>query len=167
MSEENTYYSTAVLLDRVITYMIWVSSDNDFVVTIKPGRLAAFEKPDTLTAYANKNGIEIQPDQPHKNDIDAVLDWLALEKVIGMDCAAFLNIWNLLADICSTLDLKLYEPEGSQEIYDKLFFGNNLPAMTPKDEVYVPEWSVEEIKLLANVFRDGTNKLRNGISIVG
>ena len=40
-------------------------------------------------------------------------------------------------------------------IYDKLFWGNNLPSLTPKGRHYVSEWSPDELAALAEVLSAG------------
>jgi len=41
------------------------------------------------------------------------------------------------------------------DVYDKLFWGNNLPAMTPPGERFVPTWSAEELEALAALLSAG------------
>lgn len=45
-------------------------------------------------------------------------------------------------------------------IYDKLFHGCNLPAMTPDGEHYVPEWSASETAALKQLLMLGIAELR-------
>jgi hypothetical protein len=40
-------------------------------------------------------------------------------------------------------------------IYDKLFWGNNLPLITPEGERYLPEWSADEVQSLAQILASG------------
>ena len=41
-------------------------------------------------------------------------------------------------------------------VYDKLFFGNNLPSLKLKDaEDYVPIWNKEQIAIIKSVMADG------------
>ena len=48
-----------------------------------------------------------------------------------------------------------------QRVYDKLFFGNNLPAMTPPGEHYDPTWSDAEIRILCSVIAAGLHLFRS------
>jgi len=40
-------------------------------------------------------------------------------------------------------------------IYDKVFFGNNLPSVTPQREHNVSEWAAAEIAALAEILATG------------
>jgi hypothetical protein len=44
-----------------------------------------------------------------------------------------------------------------------VFFGNNLPAMTPPGEHYVPEWDDEEIALLWRIIGQGVDLIRSSL----
>jgi hypothetical protein len=44
--------------------------------------------------------------------------------------------------------------------YDKLFWGNNLPVVTPPGEFYVPAWSDEELAELHRILSDGMRLIR-------
>jgi len=49
------------------------------------------------------------------------------------------------------------------KIHDKLFFANNLPAITPRGASYEPIWSEGEIELLSRIYRFGLAELRADI----
>ena len=79
---------------------------------------------------------------------------------------AFLNAWNMLEDACgSRLDVHLHDvnSQGAGKIYDKLFFANNLPAVTPRGASYEPIWSEDEVELLSRIYRFGLAELRASI----
>jgi hypothetical protein len=60
----------------------------------------------------------------------------------------------------------LREDHINNDIYDKVFFGNNLPSMTPPGEHYVPAWSEEEIDRLSRVLTGGLRLFRARVSFV-
>ena len=80
-----------------------------------------------------------------------------------LDCEFLLDTWNLLTDIAATLQTRLIEPTGSLAVYDKLFWGCNLPSMTPPGMHYEPIWSQEEITTVVAVFHSGLRLLRDAI----
>ena len=51
----------------------------------------------------------------------------------------------------------------AQVIYDKLFWGCNLPSMTPPGMHYEPTWSPEEITTVVEVLHSGLRLLRDAI----
>jgi hypothetical protein len=61
------------------------------------------------------------------------------------------------------LDVDDMTARGAEKIYDKLFFGNNLPAITPAGVSYEPVWSHDEIETLSRIYRLGLTGLRAGI----
>lgn len=77
------------------------------------------------------------------------------------DCEFLLDFWNLFGDVAYSVGRK-FEPvrtKRSDRVYNKLFFGSNLPAMTPPGEKYVPLWTKKERKLLRELMRSGLNML--------
>ncbi len=59
----------------------------------------------------------------------------------------------------------LYEiiSQGTEELYEKLFLANNLPAVTLPDDHYEPVWLQHEIELLSRVYRFGLSELRANV----
>lgn len=73
-------------------------------------------------------------------------------------CSLILDTWNLFEDIArsTNLPVKMISIEGQridQKIYEKFFYGNNLPSVTPNGEIYSPKFSSEELKVIRYWFR--------------
>lgn len=71
-------------------------------------------------------------------------------------CKILLDGWNFIEDLAHTISLteelkKLRSPL-LNKVYEKLFYGNNLPAITPEGKSYSPLWLQEEIFLFRNEF---------------
>lgn len=62
-----------------------------------------------------------------------------------------------------TLGKALKEPEGAGSVCDKLFYGCNLPAFTPKGKHYAPKWSKSDVTILVAVFASGFALLRENL----
>jgi hypothetical protein len=163
MNESDQYFAVCFRIEGAEYLLIWVSSETDRLILSPKNRLAAFVDMGELTKFAANNGFIIQPEKPPVYDFDALVDWISSPDLNNIDCEIFLNIWNMLGDIEISLGRKLKEPEGSNTVYDKLFYGNNLPPVTPEGEHYVPEWSEDEVAIMVAVFEDGVNMLREGI----
>ena len=72
-----------------------------------------------------------------------------------------LNAWNLLADIAFSIGFDLDDHgDAAFRVYEKLFAGTNLPAMTPPGRAYEPAWDADEAILLARILGDGLKQLR-------
>lgn len=93
-------------------------------------------------------------------DADRLKRWIeAHEKTV--DCGFFLEFWNLFGDVAYSVGMR-FEPvrtRRSNRVYNKLFFGLNLPAVTPPGKEYVPLWTKKERKLLRSLMSFGLNML--------
>lgn len=59
-------------------------------------------------------------------------------------------------DICNCVGRPLgFHGKTSNRLYDKLFFGSNIPGVTPPGEFYRPAWSRRELRKLHQVFERG------------
>lgn len=68
-------------------------------------------------------------------------------------CETLLDGWNTLEDLARSVHMNVRgqnkgEKEILQNAYDKLFFGNNLPSVTPVDRCYNPIFSLSERKAM-------------------
>ena len=152
------YFPLLYRLNGEDSYLLWISNDNDAVETNAMGRVLAFKDSQGLAAYAAAKHYVLESEEPKRHDLDWVARWLGTTDM-PVDCDNALCAWNLFGDVARSvpgsdgtfaeLDRRL------GEIYDKLFWGNNLPAMTPEGCHFEPEWSGEEITELAMVLRAG------------
>ena len=83
----------------------------------------------------------------HLHDLDSAVRWL--DAGAEPDCGLLLAIWNLAGDVARGVN-QAFEDRGGMldDVYNKLFFGSNLPSMTAPGEQYQPEWTEEELALL-------------------
>lgn len=72
-------------------------------------------------------------------------------------CDLLLNGWNFIEDLGRTFgfDTELEELRTPilNNAYQKLFYGNNLPSITPEDRSYYPLWTDEEMLALRKAFK--------------
>jgi hypothetical protein len=144
-------------------FLIWMSGDTDSVMMAEDGYIPSFATVDALRGYANVKGWEIEGETPVLHDLDRVAAWVA-EPVDAVNCVEVLNAWNLFADICATVNAPRntnFEKLNSQSsaLYDRVFWGNNLPAVTPKGERFVPTWTRDEIGSMAEILSTGLDLL--------
>ena len=81
-----------------------------------------------------------------------------------IDCAEFLAAWNLFEDISHSLK-STFDPDHAltQKIYDKLFYGNNLPVITPEGKFYIPLWTGRELVIIHHVMKTGLEMFRTHV----
>jgi hypothetical protein len=141
-------------------YLLWVSNEHDSVAVDAGGFVPSFRDLTALRQYTDLNHFNIESGEPVLHDLEWVATWV-MAPVAPVDCVEALAAWNLFGDIAVSIPgrgiafRKLADSQIVRPIYDKLFWGNNLPAMTPKGERYVPEWSQDELRSLVEVMTAG------------
>jgi hypothetical protein len=164
--DERKYYLCELLLDRRRLYVVWYSDEVDGLVRLKDGKIASFADERQVRAFCRENGLSLMLEPPAVYDFDKVATWCGSPAAGSIEPTAFLNAWNMLEDARgSRLDVHLNDISSKRagKIYDKLFFANNLPAVTPRGASYEPIWSEGEIELLSRIYRFGLAELRAGI----
>ncbi len=163
MNEHDQYFAVCFRIKCAEYFLIWVSSETDRLVLSRKNRLAAFSNIGELIAFGTEKDLIIQTEKPPIYNFDALVDWTRAPDLNNIDCEVFLNAWNMLGDIEISFGRKLKEPDGSNTVYDKLFYGNNLAPVTPEGEHYLPKWSEEEVAIMVSVFKAGLNTLYGSI----
>ena len=141
-------------------YLLWISNEHDSVAVDADGFVPSFRDLSVLRQYADMNHLKVENDEPLLHDLEWIATWRTAPGA-SVDCVKALNAWNLFGDVASSIPSRgnvfgqLAESQVARPIYDKLFWGNNLRAMTPKSERYVPEWSQNELESLAEVMTAG------------
>lgn len=136
-------------------FVIWFTNDHDGLLHDSNGRLLAFSTADAALTHAAKLGVMVEPDPPIEYDFDSLARWCEQPSAETIDCSEFLNAWNMLGD-AGTLPTRNL----GKRVYEKLFWGNNLPAVTPPGETYTPEWSLEEVRELQSILKSPIDRLR-------
>lgn len=88
-------------------------------------------------------------------NLDGIEDLLQLP-ASDDTCTQLLNAWNLLDDIARSVKASLNDrgPK-ADKCYDKLFYGNNLPSITPPGEHYGPYFDDHEQRLISEILDRG------------
>lgn len=88
-------------------------------------------------------------------NFDSLDAWLRSRRNSFNSCH-FLEVWNLLDDVSRSINGDFdSDRDRTYEIYDKIFRGNNLPAVTPKNRHYRPIWSPLEIAIIRLTLKRG------------
>jgi hypothetical protein len=147
MSE--TWYPLALRVGGRTLFLLWDSDDWALNrVLADAGRVVSFSDEESAREYALAENLTLAPkEELHLHDLDSAVCWL--EADAGPDCSLLLAIWNLAGDVARSVNEPFEDRgEGLDEVYNKLFFGNNLPSMTPPGEQYNPQWTEDELGLL-------------------
>lgn len=165
------YYACWFSLDNVNRYLIWYHegspSFNDGVLADEARRVPTFHSVDELRAFAATIQVKLEDEEPLLNDLDPVAEWLREPAAFSIDCPNFLGALNLFGDVARSVDLT-FDPQSTEllDIYNKLFWGSNLPAMTPEGEHYVPSWDEDEVQRLADALATGLAIFRAHVTLI-
>lgn len=163
-----TYYKFWYRLDRTKLYLIWYDGEGDGVVVNEVGQVPAFGKKSSLRTYADKIGLKVEKGKTLLTNLDVTKRWLKKPRKKTVNCKHFLNAWNLFQDIASSAGDTKYDSDrsSSDKIYSKLFYGNNLPAITPPGKSYEPLWTKDEVKIMHEMLAYGLEMFRNRVIII-
>jgi hypothetical protein len=151
------YFALLYRLNAADGYLIWISNDKDSVV-VDNGRVVTFDSATSLRRYADLNHLSLESEDPILHDLDWVRLWTNSPSD-PVDCRTALAAWNLFGDVAVSVGpggfgfCRLDSKEGT--IYQKLFWGNNLPSLTPEGYEFIPEWSSGEVERLTEILRTG------------
>ena len=151
-------------LDGRNRFLIWHSDEHDGVLLADTGAMATFESEAAGIAYAQARHIAVALDTSGTWDFDAIAYWIEAPDADRIDCNAIYNAWNLLGDIAASVGTPLEFTDDERHIHSKLFWGCNLPAVTPPGEHFAPEWPEDQVITLANAMREGLRLARRAIA---
>ena len=156
-----TYYRLLYRLDGSDGFLIWFEGEaaTDGVLITPDGRMVSFLTREALDVYAQRHGVELAQSALILHDLDALEHWMKNAKPESIDCSVILSSWNLFVDVARSVvesGADFLEQEGKlNAIYDKIFWGNNLPSVTPEGREYCPIWSADEVSCLAEIMASG------------
>lgn len=157
------YYRLLYKMDSRHAFLIWLSDERDGVV-VQDDRMPSFSSESSLCRFAAQAGLALVEEAPTLHDLDSVQAWALCPRRETLDCATTLAAWNLFGDITRSLPRagasfsELDRAHGW--IYEKLLFGNNLPAITQEGKRYEPRWSDNEVTALASTLDCGLQLFR-------
>ena len=161
------YYSFRFHLDSHDGFLIYFQDEPDGFVTDAGGNLPYFLNTADLSQYASTLGLTVDAESPNSANLDILVAWLESKDADAVDCKTFLEAWNLFDDVSKTVGGNFdADQKKTQKIYNKLFWGNNIPAVTPEGEHYEPLWSKRELKIIREVLGNGLSLFREKISCV-
>ena len=164
---DRQYYFCEFQMGGASYFVIWYSGEEDGLLTNDERRLLSFGSSDQALAYASERALAIEPQEPAFYDLDRIESWFTGASADKIDCAELLDAWNMFLDVAASAGgASLFEAADARanDVYDKLFFGNNLPSITPPGEHYVPGWSAEEVGVLARIMRLGHRMVQAALS---
>ena len=161
------YFTLLYRLGGSTGYLLWFTDEDDGIVTTPDGRIPSFPTSRALFNYATAQGFTVEGEETSLHDLDAIQAWVNAPKPLPLDCSEILSAWNLFGDVArsvpsdscafTSMDASL----GAS--YEKLFWGNNLPAVTPAAQRFDPEWSLDEVRCLSELMQCGLEMFRGSM----
>ncbi|MEO5877731.1 MAG: hypothetical protein ABIS86_09110 [Streptosporangiaceae bacterium] len=163
------FYPYGFRLDNQEHLLVWFCEDAEpDGVIVNDGRLVSHADLDGLYDYARVTGLRLVDDTELSwVDLDAIAFWTVVGDEVEPDCVELLNAWNLFSDAAHSLGVPLQVRSAAlDQVYDKVFWGNNLPMMTPVGESFEPTWSDAELLMLRETMNRGLDVIRQGLRAV-
>ena len=158
-----TYLETWYRLDGQVAGLLSIVSDMDGVVVDSNGSVLSFTTRVALLAYAAEIGVNLLASEDDPITLAIDLDKVG-DRSLDIECQTFSDAWNLFTDVAASVGelFDVHHPE-SNRLYDKLFWGCNLPSVTPAGKWYSPIWSAEELTQLHALMSVGLNIFRSSV----
>lgn len=124
-------------------------------VLVHRGKIVWARTLEDLLELAQQHNITLEAGNEEPQNLDRIEELLQLP-TSDDTCAQLLKAWNLLGDIARSVNASLDDrgPE-ADKCYDKLFYGNNLPSITPPGEHYSPYFDDDEQRLITEILDRG------------
>lgn len=151
--EGETLYPVELFLPQRHGIALWYSGEQDGLLLQADGKLQIFPNCTDALAFARERGYT----PAESITVYAYPPLQALQQG-QIDCPSLLDWWNLFSDIAQSVHQSFSgdaPDERTQNIYNKLFYGCNFPAMRQDGPVYHPVWSDEERAHLQKIMEDG------------
>jgi hypothetical protein len=152
---DKTYHALPFSLKTQRRYLLYIVNDKNSFVS-NNGVIETYSSRDSLCQRAIELGFQIVPTDWSGLDLNKLHKWLSKPTKKRISCVRFLNLWNIFDDFATQLHLE-FDPNhiATQNVYDKLFFGSNMPSVTPKGQFYAPIWSDDEVEQIQRVLEAG------------
>ena len=160
MNSKGTNYVVSFKACCQQVFLLWQDVENlpsAYVLRPDTSRFLSGKTREELLDSAVKFGLHVSEQETAAVDVDRTFKVLTALRPGRLSstrtCQFLLNGWNTLEDMARPLGIGLNnvnsdEREILQKAYHKLFYGNNLPAVTPNDQSYSPLFSSTERKAM-------------------
>lgn len=148
-------------------------SGKDCLIRSLRNHVASFSSGVALMEYVSESGLALYPtcsDYETHNRIEHNFLRPAMSADGYVDCRLALDRWNFCSDVAYSVGAPFLGDADDyyglvNDVYCKLFAGNNFPTMVEEGRLYRPEWSPSELMLIAAVLDDGTRLLKDALGV--
>lgn len=142
-------------------YALWYTDDVDGFLLDDNGKIRSFASEEKARIFGKREGYYLD-DEIVSISSDILLSFGREE----IDCNLILTYWNIFSDLARSVNCKFLgdNSDGDVEgIYQKLFYGCNLPAIRKDGEIFSLEWNESEKRRLAEILDNGFKILSDAI----
>lgn len=173
IQNKRLHYICPVRLNRQNLYLLWNTQNEDEkdyfdgLHLDAEGRMPAFLSSDEAALYAATKELELLPQQIRLLNLDLVASWLKVPVIRHIKCNVFLSAWNLFGDLESAIVQRNTDGVNKRypRVYDMLFWGCNLPSMTPEGRHWSPPWKRKHKVELRAALGPGLTLFRSRLKI--
>ena len=167
MGNRRRLYIYPLILEGKQLHLLWRDGDDgpDEVLVEDDGCIALYSS-EALARDAAPEGDEVATESGRETlDLDKLSAWCRRPVAETVDCHLVLDAWNLFSDVPDIRNDPSFRAleMGANKQYEKVFFGCNLPAVTPEGEHYVPTWSEAEIQKIRDVLVAGFERFQSRV----
>jgi hypothetical protein len=158
---------------RRALYFLWVSDPDvpepDGVLFDEEGNIPSFGAESAARAFAQSRQLAVADEAVTTYDFDSLTDWYKSPRSSTLDVKSVLDAWNLFTDLklesadATSLFDKIQRSDNV--LYDKLFWANNLPAVTPANERFDAQWDEMELRRLSWILSAGLAALISRVRV--
>jgi len=149
-SGKKEYYVNEIIYKGKSKFYLWCEGDKKDLFLCMGSNLLRFNSAVEALQYGKDNDLRVV------NEKDKFIIHRVFVPGNGMDCEYFLSMWNYTSDICNSVGKRFWGDSKNKmitKVYDKVFWGSNLPAVTPDNENYTPYFNWAECLLLKVLYR--------------
>lgn len=160
------HYIVCIIFLEKSYYFLW--KDNLFFISDINNKLLFKNNENDLILTAKSHKLSVSDQETHTIDIDhafKILKQMRCDRSLSERSShVLLDCLNVLEDMAKTLKIPVgiqthEENTSLNHIYDKIFWGNNLPAITPEGKSYSPVLLPNEIKIIREYLRGLWDKI--------
>ena len=149
---------------KSLLYLLWESCESEpdrYIAIPETSQLVTARTLAHLLQISRQLGFQFRA-RPRITEYDLresgniIAQLMESQKISCHECGVILDAWNLLGDICRSVGVRQTADNSMpaiEEIYTKIFAGNNLPSVTPPGKSYSPTLNLKELGILRGVFR--------------
>ena len=150
------YWPCRFTLNGNRRYFLWFQGTRDGIVLDRARKVQTFPSKRALMLFAQKNHLKIDKTMLCSYDFDRLSKWLKSPSGKSIDPNIFLDFWNLFNDLAHSVKVA-FNPSRKKtyKVYEKLFYGCNLPAIRRGRPKYHPIWLSSEVEQISQVLGSG------------